>query len=144
MCERYINQLPLACTQLGAWPATQACALTGNWTSDLLVHRVVLSPLSHTSQGINSFSYNSLFSLFPYLPTPVLRLSLRFLILSVSSRPLNNTGFNNPVDCSPVDPRGSLDLCSFKSVLFKFGNPRVQRSNSVHMWLFTCAAGGHH
>ena len=30
---------------------TQACALTGNGTSDPLVHRPVLSPLSHTSQG---------------------------------------------------------------------------------------------
>ena len=36
---------------LGAWPATQACALTGNQTSDLSVHRPALNPLSHTSQG---------------------------------------------------------------------------------------------
>ena len=36
---------------LGTWPATQACALTGNRTSDLLVCRPVLNPLSHTSQG---------------------------------------------------------------------------------------------
>ena len=36
---------------LGTWPATQACALTGNQTSDPLVHRLALSPLSHTSQG---------------------------------------------------------------------------------------------
>ena len=41
--------LPLARPQLGAWPATQACALTRNWTSNLLVHRPVLSPLRHTS-----------------------------------------------------------------------------------------------
>ena len=33
------------------WPATQACALTGNWTSDPLVHRPALNPLSHTSQS---------------------------------------------------------------------------------------------
>ena len=31
---------------------TQACALTGNWTSDPLLCRTVLNPLSHTSQGI--------------------------------------------------------------------------------------------
>ena len=31
--------------------ATQACALTGNWTSDPLVLRLALNPLSHTSQG---------------------------------------------------------------------------------------------
>ena len=36
---------------LGTWPATQACALTENWTGDPLVHRTALNPLSHTSQG---------------------------------------------------------------------------------------------
>ena len=36
---------------LGTWPATQACALTGNQTSNPSVHRLVLNPLSHTSQG---------------------------------------------------------------------------------------------
>ena len=50
--ERNINVcLPLALSAPGTWPATQACALTGNQTSDPLVHRPVLSPLSHTSQG---------------------------------------------------------------------------------------------
>ena len=39
MYERYINQLPLAHPQLGAWPATQACALTGYRTGHLSVHR---------------------------------------------------------------------------------------------------------
>ena len=51
MCERYINQLPLTCLQPGTWPTTQACVLTGNQTSDPLVHRLALNPLSHTSQG---------------------------------------------------------------------------------------------
>ena len=36
---------------LGNWPATKACALTGNQTSNLLDCRPVLNPLSHTSQG---------------------------------------------------------------------------------------------
>ena len=36
---------------LGTWPATHACALTGNQTKDPLVCRVALNPLSHTSQG---------------------------------------------------------------------------------------------
>ena len=44
-------QLPLMCPLLGAWPATQACALTGNETDDPLFPRSVLNPLSHTSQG---------------------------------------------------------------------------------------------
>ena len=37
--ERNINVwLPLTWPPLGTWPATQACALTGNWTGDPLVH----------------------------------------------------------------------------------------------------------
>ena len=51
MCERYIDQLPLTHSQVGTWPATQACAVAGNQTGNLLVHRLVLNPLSHTSQG---------------------------------------------------------------------------------------------
>ena len=43
--------LPLVRPLLGTWPTTEACALTGNQTGDALVHRPVLSPLSHTSQG---------------------------------------------------------------------------------------------
>ena len=42
--ERNISVwLPLMCPQLGTWPETQACALTGNRTSDPLVCRPVLS-----------------------------------------------------------------------------------------------------
>ena len=41
----------------GICPATQTCALTGNRIHDPLVHRLVLNPLSHTSQGcISSFT----------------------------------------------------------------------------------------
>ena len=50
--KRNINVwLPLMFPLLGTWPATQACALTGNWTGDPLVRRPALNPLSHTSQG---------------------------------------------------------------------------------------------
>ena len=50
--ERSINLwLTLARPPLGTWPAIQACALTGNQTSEPLVHRLALNPLSHTSQG---------------------------------------------------------------------------------------------
>ena len=38
---------------LGTWPPAQACALTGNGNSDLLVCRMMPSPLNHTSQGRN-------------------------------------------------------------------------------------------
>ena len=51
MCERYTDRLPLARPQPETWPVTQACALTGNQTSDLSVLRPVLNPLSHTSQA---------------------------------------------------------------------------------------------
>ena len=51
MCERNTDWLSVTRPQLGTWPATQACALTENWTSDLWVHTPVLNPLSHTSQG---------------------------------------------------------------------------------------------
>ena len=55
MRERNINvQLPLICPLLGTWPATQARALTGSQNGDPLVRSLVLNPLSHTSQGMNS------------------------------------------------------------------------------------------
>ena len=42
--KRNINVwLCLACPPLGTWPATQPCALTGNWTSDPLVHRLTFN-----------------------------------------------------------------------------------------------------
>ena len=50
--ERNINVwLPLVCPALGTWPAAQACVLTRNRTSNPLVHRPALNPLSYTSQG---------------------------------------------------------------------------------------------
>ena len=55
--ERNIHVwLPLMRPLLGTWPATQACALTGNRTGDRLVRRPVLHPLSHTSQGWKAHS----------------------------------------------------------------------------------------
>ena len=41
--------LPLARPLLGTWP--KACALTGNQTSNPLVRRPALNPLSHTTKG---------------------------------------------------------------------------------------------
>ena len=49
--ERNINVwLPLMCPLLGTWPATQTCALTGNPTGNLLVHRPTLNPLSYPAR----------------------------------------------------------------------------------------------
>ena len=47
--------LPLLHPLLGTWPATQACAVTGNRTGNHLVRRPAGSPLSHSSQGEISF-----------------------------------------------------------------------------------------
>ena len=52
--ERNVNVwLPLLRSQLGIRPGTHACALTGCWTCSPLVLRLVLNPLSNTSQGKN-------------------------------------------------------------------------------------------
>ena len=48
--------LPLKHPLLGACTTTQACALTGNQTSDPLVCRPALNPLSYTSQGGSVFN----------------------------------------------------------------------------------------
>ena len=51
MCKRNINWLPLAHPQPGTWHTTQACDLSGNQTSDLLVCGMMPNPLSHTCQA---------------------------------------------------------------------------------------------
>ena len=49
--ERNISVwLPLMHPLQRTWPAIQACVLTGNQTGVPLVHRLVLNPLSYTSQ----------------------------------------------------------------------------------------------
>ena len=67
--EKHNVWLPLVCTLLGTWLATQACALTRNRTIDPVVHKLVLNPLSHTSQGWNKF----------FALLPVIRVSFPFL-----------------------------------------------------------------
>ena len=55
MCVReasITDQLPHTHPQLGTWPATQACALTGNQMGDPLICRPALNPLNHTSQSL--------------------------------------------------------------------------------------------
>ena len=50
--ERNINVwLPLECSQLGTWSTAQACVLTGNWTTDPLVHRPTLNPLGYITRS---------------------------------------------------------------------------------------------
>ena len=65
--------LSLVRPQLGTCPTSQACALTGNWTSDPLVRRPELNLLSHNSQGwystfntqMNIYSLRNLHSIQP-------------------------------------------------------------------------------
>ena len=64
MCKRNIDWLPLIPPQVGAWPTTQACALSRNWTQGLLVCGTMPSPLSPISQGpfnsLTQYMYTSL------------------------------------------------------------------------------------
>ena len=46
MCGRHLHAPPL-----GTWPASKACAMTGNRTGSLSGHRPMLNPMSYTSQG---------------------------------------------------------------------------------------------
>ena len=56
MCKRNIDRSPLATSPTGDLAMTQACAVTGNGTGDLLVLSLALHALSHTlSQGSSSF-----------------------------------------------------------------------------------------
>ena len=68
MCERYMDQLLLAHPPLVTWPATQACALTGDQTGDLLVPRLLLNPLSHTNQGLLFYSGGAASSSSSFVP----------------------------------------------------------------------------
>ena len=58
----------------GTWPAIQACVLTGNQTSDSLVCRLLLNPLSHTSQGVVSHFYAARMTQNNLIPLPVIGL----------------------------------------------------------------------
>ena len=49
--ERNIDRPPLACSQLGTWPATPACALSGNRTVTLQFSGQCSIHTGHTSQG---------------------------------------------------------------------------------------------
>ena len=76
------HQMALTHLQLGTWPTRPACALTGNWTGDLLVHKLTLNPLSHTSQGQNYFKFHipktEIITLSP--PAPLLKSSSQWTV----------------------------------------------------------------
>ena len=65
--DKHLCVVASRATLLGTWPTTQACALTGNRTSDPLVRRPALNPLSHTSQGKKGIFYLMASSCLKYL-----------------------------------------------------------------------------
>ena len=83
-CVRETSSVAYCMPQPGTWATTQACNLTGNWTSSLLVCRMMLSPLSHTSQGFACFRYT-----LPNCPPEML--DQFWLSLTVHSRAPCNT-----------------------------------------------------
>ena len=56
--EKYPCVVASGTPPTGTWPETQICDLTWNGTGDLLVHRPVLNPLSHTNQGSVKLFFN--------------------------------------------------------------------------------------
>ena len=86
MCERYTNWLPLVRPLLGTWPTTQAYALTRNRTSNLLVHRLALNPLSLRHFECNGHTVHMLTQW--HLPPPLTSTVKSSLFTPVHSSPL--------------------------------------------------------
>ena len=134
--EKNINvQLPLMCPLLGTWPATEACALSGNWTSNPLVHSLVLSLLSHTSQCSAFIFINTLlifFCLF-YFYLIFSRCLFKFSVI-LSFLLIHIMGFSL-ITVLPIPYRFrylfSLQLISvnFKSSLYVASYPKVFKNN---------------
>ena len=84
--------------QLGTWPETQACAMTGNWTGDLSVHGPALNPVSHISHG--HFNLFKVYNLVVYIHKVVQPLpqipehnpESSYLPIPTSSHALETTG----------------------------------------------------
>ena len=120
MCKRNIDQLPLTHPQMGTWPATQACALTGNGTSDLSIHRPALNPLSHTSQPkLQILQISFLSGLF--FTTPFSQLAQN----SQLSLALCLCSFPHAIDSLRPSSNATFSLISpafFRNLLLKFYN----------------------
>ena len=81
----------------GTWPATQACALTGNRTNDPLVHRLALSPLSHKPGQLCQFI---LMNTDTKLPMVVVSKTIAFSQLVQSSKFLSD--YSTPISLGLV------------------------------------------
>ena len=112
-------------SQLWTWPATQACALTGNRTGDLLVCRPAFNPLSHTSQGYSI--HLTWLTLFPcqllfFIPT--------FQMGKPRQRNSTN-GSWNPWVSNSILPRASAHLSCEGSTLTTAGSLRARGSSGL-------------
>ena len=104
--ERNINVwLPLMCPQLGTWPTIQVYALTGNWTSDPLVHRLALNPLSHTSQGPQEFLKHA-------VPDYLVRGTDLFSLRWSNKKMTALAGVAQWIECQPVKQRVTRSIPS--------------------------------
>ena len=63
------------------WPATQACAWTGNWTGNPFGSQPMLNPLSYTSQGSITRFLERRDCIF--IPTPSTLHSIWFLVILI-------------------------------------------------------------
>ena len=95
-----------------AYNPVKACALTGNWTGDSLVHRPALNPLSHTSQDLPPFYlfFSGVFSCYfiwgMFLnPTSILAASLCLYTVHIRDRKGALAGVAQWIECWPENQR---------------------------------------
>ena len=117
MCNRYID-----CHQ-GDLATTKACALTRNQTCDPLVCRLVLNPLSHTSQGGNFFRIQCIQRLEPLVREASLQAAVpprpggaEGTALRWKSWPGSGTGKSSHSCCSSPAPPPCSPFFSLSSV----------------------------
>ena len=126
MCQRYTDQLHLACPQVGTWPTTQACTL------DFPVHKSALNPLSHTSQG------HLLYFLFPAVTFVFSKSTVPlFLVVSYFLSSLSFISANSKHGCFIMYLLIRIYNAYeniFHCLLFLLGFTYV----SLYAWLFLC------
>ena len=122
--ERNINWLPPAHPQLGTWPATQACALTWNWTSDL---GLKLNLLNNTRQGKGSSFFLTTSVILSFNPLPDGKLSHK----ESSKLPLSKdrVGISFKV---PYTPEFYCTLCSEEMCFFEECTQHSNKSEWGH------------
>ena len=120
--ERNINVwFPVTDPLLGIWPATQACALTENWTGDLLVHRLALNPLSQTSQETFSYFYSKWRNL-TFLVCPFYGPNLPPVPLAISAVFFSRSSSVPFCLCRGIVDGEIPRICTWASLTFEFSS----------------------